>query len=107
MFGTPQPTTPQTSTPITLDPVSSMKNSEQEALSPDGLCYYQLQLSGKDFYSPTIQQFLKNPSQSLSPSPSLKTQSPTPVTLVTPGTPATPATPLSRSYCWKGCQEES
>ena len=89
MFGTSQPTTPQTSTPVTPDPVSSMKNSEQEAPSPDGPCYYQLQLSEKDFYSPTIQQFLKNLSRLLSHSPSVKTQLPTTVTQ------ATPATPLS------------
>ena len=66
-----------------------MTNSEQEASLPDGLCYYQLQLSEKDFYSLAIQQFLKNPSQSLSPLLSVKTQPPTPVT------PVTPATPLS------------
>ena len=92
VFGTPQPTTPQMSASLSQDAVTSMKNQEQEAApSPDGPCYYQLSLSERDFYSPVIQQFLKNPasqSQSKSPSPSAQTQA-------TTGTPVTPATPLS------------
>ena len=64
----------------------------------DALCFYQIQLSEKDFYSPAIQQFLKNPDKSvlLLPSPSLfeKTEH---SDQHAPATPATPVTPVGTS----------
>ena len=62
----------------------------------DALCFNQIQLSEKDFYSPAIQQFLKNSDKSVSPlpSPSLS-EKPEHSEQRTPATPATPATPVT------------
>ena len=64
----------------------------------DAPCFYQIQLSEKEFYSAAIQQFFKNPdkSASLLPSPSLS-EKPEHSDQHTPATPATPVTPVGTS----------
>ena len=64
----------------------------------DAPCFYQIQLSEKDFYSPTIQQFLKNSDKSVSPLPSPSLSEKTEHSdQYTPATPATPITPVGTS----------
>ena len=96
MFGSSSPNTPEVVTSLSRDSVTSTKNQEQEMTQGDVPYFYQIQLSEKDFYSPAIQQFLKNPDKSVSPSLSEKTEHSdqhTPATSATPATPATPVTP--------------
>ena len=90
MFGSSSPNTPEVVTSLSRDSVTSTKNQEQETTQGDAPCFYQVQLSEKDFYSPAIQQFLKNPDKSVSPSLSEKTEH---SDQCTPATPATPVTP--------------
>ena len=98
MFGSASPNTPEAVTSLPWDSVTSTKNPEQEMTQGDAPCFYQIQLSEKDFYSPTIQQFLKNLDKSVSllPSPSLseKTEH---SDQRTPATPATTVTPVGTS----------
>ena len=91
MFGSPSPNTPEAVTSLSRDSVTSTKNQEQEMTQGDALCFYQIQLSEKDFYSQAIQQFLKNPDKSVSLSLSEKTEH------SDQHTPATPATPVTSS----------
>ena len=90
IFGSSSPNTPEVVTSLSRDSVTSTKNQEQEMTQGDALCFYQIQLSEKDFYSPAIQQFLKNLDKSVSPSLSEKTEH---SDQRTPATPATPVTP--------------
>ena len=94
MFGSPSPNTPEVGTSLPRDSVTSTKNQEQEMTQGDAPCFYQIQLSEKEFYSPAIQQFLKNLDKSVSPlpSPSLseKTEHSDQHTLATPATPVIP-----------------
>ena len=94
MFGSSSPNTPEVVTSLSRDSVTSTKNQEQGMTQGDAPCFYQIQLSEKDFYSPAIQQFLKNPDKSVSPSLSEKTEH---LDQHTPATPATPATPVTPS----------
>ena len=64
----------------------------------DAPCFYQIQLSEKEFYSAAIQQFLKTPDKSASPLPSpLLSEKPEHSDQHTPATPATPTTPVGTS----------
>ena len=97
MFGSPSPNTPEAVTSLSQDTVTSTKNQEQEMTQGDAPCFYQIQLTEKDFFSPAIQQFLKNPDKSVSlltsPSLSEKTEHSDQHTPATPATPAIPVTP--------------
>ena len=60
----------------------------------DAPCFYQIQLTEKDFFSLAIQQFLKNPDKSALPLTSLSLSEKTEHSdQCTPATPATPVTP--------------
>ena len=64
----------------------------------DAPYFYQIQLSEKEFYSPAIQQFLKNPDKSVSPLPSPSLSEKTEHSdQHTPATPATPVIPVGTS----------
>ena len=98
VFGSPSPNSPKTVTSLSWDSVTSTKNQEQETTQGDALCFYQIQLSEKEFYSTAIQQFLKNPDKSALPLPSpLLSEKPEHSDQHTPATPATPVTPVGTS----------
>ena len=97
VFGPPSPNTPEVVTSLSRDSVTSTKNQEQEMTQGDALCFYQIQLSEKEFYSAAIQQFLKNLDKSALPLPSpLLSEKPEYSGQHTPATPATPATPVGK-----------
>ena len=50
MFGSPLPSTPEAVTSLPRDCVTSTKNQEQEMTQGDAPCFYEIQLSEKEFY---------------------------------------------------------
>ena len=104
----PSLNTPKVVTSLSQDSLTSTKNQEQEMTQGDALCFYQIQLSEKEFYSPAIQQFLKNLDKSVSPLPSLSLSEKAEhsdqrrSTPATPATPATPVTPVGTSEVTAG-----